>query len=191
MAAPLNLERFLGGFAYFIEAGTTVDAQVVSATIKPDVSPLTNWSDRSLGSILSLSHEPKFEDDPFKKPAATGGWEEVPRKYVVADYLNMESREMGENLLRLELGLNAKIEEGTAQTPFATTKRQIDGWLRLQARQETGQDLLILDVWVTLELTEGIKAEGKVTQPKFRFTVIKTVAGVAVAGNSVVFPAAV
>lgn len=191
MAAPTNLERFLGGFAYFVESGITVDGQVISATIKPDVDPLANWSSRSLGSILALKHEVKTKDNSYQKPSASGGWEEVPRKFVIQDFLDLESREMGEQLLRLEFGLNAIIAEGTAQTPFADTDRRIEGWLRLQARQENGQDLAILDFWSTMELVSGIVADGKVTQPKFRFTVIKTVSGTAVAGNSVVFPATV
>lgn len=191
MSTPINIERFLGGFAWFVESGITVDAQTISPLIKPDVTPLSNWSDRSLGSILDLKHATKDKDNSFGRPAASGGWEEVPRKFVIQDFLDLKSREMGEQLLRLEFGLNATIVEGTAQTPFASTDRRIEGWLRLQARQETGQDLLILDFWSTLELTGGIVADGKVTEPAFRFTVVKTYNGALIAGNSIVFPATV
>ena len=188
MSAPLNLERFLGGFAWFIEAGLTVDAQTISPLIKPDTVPLTNWTDRSLGDILSLKLGNKSEDRSFKRPGTSGGWEIVPRTVVMQDYLELKSRQMGEQLLRLQFGLEARIVEGTAQTPFANTERRIEGWLRLQSREESGLDLLILDVWVSLELTGGIVADGKVSEPEFRLTVIKSSNGVAIAGNSIVFP---
>lgn len=188
MSAPINIERFLGGFAWFIESGTTVDAITVSPTAKPDVMPLTNWTDHSLGSILSLVLGNEETDLSFSAPSATGGWEKRPRKVVTQDYLDMKSREMGELLLRLQFGLGP-IVEGTAQTPFASTARYLDGWLRLQAREEPGTDLLILDTWARMELKKGIIADGKVTEPEFRMTVIKTYNGAAIAGNSIVFPA--
>jgi hypothetical protein len=188
MSAPLNVERFLGGFAWFIESGLTVDAQTITPLIKPDVTPLTNWTDRSLGDILSLKLENKNEDRSYKRPSTTGGWEIVPRTVVMQDSLALKSRQMGEQLLRLQFGLVGTIAEGTAQTPFANTDRRIEGWLRLQSREESGLDLMILDSWVSMELTGGIVADGKVSEPEFRLTVIKSYAGAAIAGNSIVFP---
>ncbi len=188
MSTPANLERFLGGFAYFVESGITVDAQTISPLIKPDMVPATNWNTRSLGTILEIKHGTKDKDNSYSRPSAAGGWEEVPRKFVIADHLDMKTREMGEQLLRLECGLTGAITEGTAQTPYAKTDRRIEGWLRLQARQDTGQDLLIMDVWASMELTEGLAAAGKVSEPKMRFSVIKTYNNAVIAGNSIVFP---
>lgn len=190
MSAPINIERFLGGFAWFVEKGLTVDAQVVSHLIKPDVTPATNWTDHSLGSILSLVLDSETTDRSYMAPSVSGGWEKRQRGIVMRDFIQMKSREMGELLLRLQFGLNAVIVEDAAQTPFASTDRRIEGWLRLQTREEAGTDLMILDFWAELSLKKGIVADGKVTEPEFEFTVIKTVAGAAVAGNSIVFPAA-
>jgi hypothetical protein len=189
MSAPLTIERFLGGFAWFIEKGLTVDAQTVSHLIKPDMVPATNWTDRSLGDILSLKPGNKPEDRTYSRPSVFGGWEDVPKTVIKSDFFDLKSRQMGEQLLRLQFGLTGIIVDGVAQTPFAASTRSIDGWLRLQARQETGVDMVILDFWSTMELTAGISADGKVTEPELRFTVIKAVGGVAVAGNSIVFPA--
>jgi hypothetical protein len=188
MSAPLNLERFIGGFAWFIEAGLTVDAQTITPLIKPDVTPLTNWTDRSLGDILSLKLESKSEDRSYKRPSTGGGWEIVPRTVIMQDSIAMKSRQMGEQLLRLQFGLETTIVEGTAQTPFANSERRIEGWLRLQSREESGMDLMILDAWTNMELTGGIVADGKVSEPEFRLTIIKSYAGVSLAGNSIVFP---
>lgn len=190
MSVPILAERFLGGFAWFVEKGTTVDAQTVSHLIKPDMVPATNWTDRSLGDILSLKPGNVSEDRSFGRPSIFGGWETVPKSFVKTDYLDLKSRQMGELLLRLQFGLTSPIVEGTAQTPFAKSDRRIEGWLRLQTRQEDGTDMIILDGWGTLELTAGISADGKVSEPEVRFTVIKAVNGVAVAGNSIVFPVA-
>ncbi len=190
MSAPLTVERFLGGFGWFVEKGITVDGQVVSHLIKPDVTPLTNWTDHYLEDILSMKLGNATEDRSYNRAATTGGWEKVPRTVVMQDFIDLKTRQMGEQLLRLQFGLNAPIAEDAAQTPFASSDRRIEGWLRLQTREEAGTDLLILDAWGSLELTGGIVADGKVTEPEFRFTVIKSVGGVGVAGNSIVFPTA-
>lgn len=191
MSAPILTERFLGGFAYFLEAGKTVDGSAISATYKPDATPATNWTDGYLGTIISLSLDSDTEDRSFMAPSPSGPWEKKPRKVVLADYLNLKTREMGEQLLRLQFGLTDAIVEGTAQTPFNKSDRRIEGWLKLHARHEDGQDMAIVDLWCSMELTGGIKADGKVTEPEFRLTVIKAVDGTAVAGNSIVFPATV
>jgi hypothetical protein len=189
MSAPALLERLIGKFAYFIPAGSVVDTLTVSATVKPDASPTTNWTDYFLGSVISAKHDPEIEDNSFKKASASGGFEKVSRKKVIADVITLKTREMGEPQLRLQFGLGAAIVEGTAQTPFAATDRRIDGWLKVHYRQEDGTDMAIMDVWASMELASGLTADGKTTEPELRFTVIKSVDGVAVAGNSVVFPA--
>ncbi|RYD38764.1 MAG: hypothetical protein EOP87_00930 [Verrucomicrobiaceae bacterium] len=190
MSAPLLLERLIGCFAYFIPGGTLVDALTVSATVKPDIVPLDNWTAYNLGSILTYRHVPEIEDNSFKKASPSGGWEKAIRKKVVSDALLLKTREMGEPQLRLEFGLLSAIVEGTAQSPFANTARQIDGWLKVHYRQEDGTDMSLMDMWCTMELVNGLTAEGKTAEPELSFTHIKSVGGVAVAGNTIVFPVA-
>lgn len=189
MSAPTLQELFLGSFAYLIPLGVTVDSAVVSATAKPDATPTTNWTDYTLGSVMSFVPGVVTEDRSFSRPSVNGGWEKVPRTVVIQDFIDLKTREMGELLLRLQFGLAGPIVLGTAQTIFGTNVRSFDAWLKFHVRKEAGADLSIGDVLVTVELKKGFTADGKVSEPEFRCTVIKAVAGVAVAGNSIVFPA--
>ena len=91
--------------------------------------------------------------------------------------------------MRLQFGLASAIELGTAQTPFATSERKVTAWLKFHSRKENGLDLCIGDVLCDIELTAGIKGDDNVTEPEFRCSVLTTYAGVAVAGNTIVFPA--
>jgi hypothetical protein len=189
MSAPALLERLIGKFAYFIPVGSVVDTLTISHTVKPDASPTTNWTDFFLGSVTAAKHDVETEDNSYKKASPNGGFEKVERLKVISDSITMKTREMGEPQLRLEHGLSAVIVEGEAQTPFASTDRKIEGWLKVHDRQEDGTDLSIMDVWCSMRLVNGLTADGKTTEPEMRFTVIKSVNGVAVAGNTIVFPA--
>ena len=189
MSAPALLERFIGSFAYLIPLGVTVDGAVVSATVKPDITPLTNWTDYNIGSVLGFNPGAETEDRSYKKPNARGGWIKVPRTVAVADFVDLKTREMGELLLRLQFGLTDAIVEGTAQTIFGNSVRTIQAWAKFHLRQEDGTDLCIGDMLCYVELKKGIVGDGKVTEPEFRLTCIPEVDGVLVAGNSIVFPA--
>lgn len=190
MAKPTLEELFLGSFAFVIPLGVTVDGSVVSATSKPDGVPTSNWTDYSIGPVLSFVPDKKEQDNTVMIPSAFGGWEESPRKRVISDFIDLKTREMGELLLRLQFGLAAEIALGTAQTIFGTSTRSVDAWLKFHLRKETGLDLSIGDALVRVELKKGLVADGKVSEPEFRCTVLKTYNGAAVTGNTIVFPAA-
>lgn len=188
MAAPSLQELYLGSFCYFIPLGVTVDSAVVSATAKPDGSPSTNWTDYNLGTVLSFAPGVETKDRSYFGPDASGGWSKRNKTTVVQDFMDIRTREMGELLMRLQFGLTGAIVLGTAQTPFAASERKVTGWLKFHSRKENGLDLCIADVLCDVELTGGIKGEDSVTEPEFRCVVLKTYGGVAVAGNTIVFP---
>jgi hypothetical protein len=185
MAAPTLQEIILGGFAYFIPAGVSS----ASPTSKPTSSPLTAWTDNPLGTVLNFKFGNEAIDSPFMRPLPFGGHEKVNRSFVVQDFLMLQTREMGELVHRLQHGLAAVIAEGTAQTPGLAKDRKIEGWLRLQGRNLTGFDRFVLDWWAECRLEGENVFDEKVVTPTLRFTMIKAVAGVAVAGNSTNFPA--
>lgn len=184
MAAPTLQEILMGGFAFFIESGTVG----ASATAKPSMDPASNWTDASLGNIMNFQFGVEEVDLSFNKVLPSGIWVKQNRKMVVQDYVDIEAREMNELVWRLQHGVAAKIAEGTAQTPGAVSDRKVDGWLRLQGRVLGGYDRFIQDWWAECRLVAGSVADGKVSQPKLRFTQIKAVAGVMVAGDSTNFP---
>lgn len=189
MAAPTLQEILLGGFAYFIENGLTVDAQTVSATVKPDTAPTTNWTDGSIGNVLDFKFGNAKIDSPFLRVLPMGGRELVNRSFTTQDFVTIKAREMGELAWRLQMGLAAKIAEATAQTPGLQLDRKVEGWLRLQGRALGGFDRFIMDWWCEVRLEGDNVFDEKVVTPSLRFTLIKAVSGVAVAGNSCNFPA--
>lgn len=184
MAKPTLTEILLGGFAYFVESGLTVDAQTVSSTVKPDVDPATNWTNATLGDIVNFRFGDEKVDLPYMKPLASGGYEKINRAHVVQDYVLLKTRQMGELVHRLQHGLAAAIATGTAQTPGLALDRKVLGWLRIQGRQLGGTDRFIMDWWCEARLEETAEFNNSVIEPVLRFTQIK---GVAL--NSINFPA--
>ncbi|MCU0751421.1 MAG: hypothetical protein MUF86_11375 [Akkermansiaceae bacterium] len=185
MAAPTLQEILLGGYAFFIPSGVSS----ASATSKPSSSPLTPWTDGTLGTVLNFKFGNEELDSSFLRPLPFGGHEKVNRKFVVQDFVMIQTREMSELVHRLQHGLSAAINEGTAQTPGLAKDRKIEGWLRLQGRALGGFDRFILDWWSECRLEGENVFDEKVVTPTLRFTMIKVVANVAVAGNSTNFPA--
>lgn len=183
MAKPTLAEILIGGFAYFVESGTTVDTQTVSSTVKPDVDPTTNWTASTLGDILNFKFGDEKVDMSYQRPLSSGGYEKVNRSHVVQDFVTIKTRQMGELVARLQHGLSAEIATGTAQTPGLTLDRKVLGWLRIQGRQLGGGDRFIMDWWCEARLEETGEFNNQVVEPVLRFTQIK-----GVAGNSVNYP---
>lgn len=184
MAKPSLTELVIGGFAYFVESGKTVDSQTVSSTVKPDTDPATNWTDSTLGTILNFKLGTESIDASYLAPLASGGYGKINRKLVTQDFITLKTREMGELVHRLQMGLTAEIAKGTAQTPGLATERKVLGWLRIQGRQLDGTDRFIVDGWCEATLEETGEFNDKVVEPVLRFTFVK-----GVAGNSINFPA--
>jgi len=181
-------ERLIGLFAYFVENGTTVDAQTVSATVVPDASPTTNWL--RLGTILpGAAFGLQEEDDSYLSPSPSGGFERIDRMNVMQDFITLQTREMSGIVDRLQMGLNSAIVEGTPQSPHVSKDRKITGWLLLQARQVggngNGTDDFRLLWWADIRLGEQPRYENRVVSPTLK--VIKRANTL----NSINFPAAV
>jgi len=184
MSAPSLQEMFVGGFAFFIENGVSS----ASPTSKPTSSPLTAWTDATLGNVLDFKYGNDKIDAPWLRVLPSGGREKVNRSFVTQDWVVLKTRVMGELVWRLQMGVTAKIAEGTAQTPGLQLDRKIEGWLRLQGRVLGGYDRFLHDWWCECRLDGENTFDEKVVTPSLRFTMIKAVAGVAVAGNSVNWP---
>ncbi|MDP3850097.1 MAG: hypothetical protein Q8Q59_06325 [Luteolibacter sp.] len=184
MAKPTLQEIFVGGFAYFIENGVSG----ASATSKPASEPLTPWTDGTLGTVLDFKYGNQKIDSNYLKPLPQGGRELVNRSFVTQDFVTIKTREMSEIVHRLQMGVKNVIAEGTPQTPGLEQDRKIEGWLRLQGRVLGGFDRFLHDWWCEVRLEGENVFDEKVVTPSLRFTMIKAVAGVAVAGNSVNWP---
>lgn len=183
MASPSLREILIGGYAFFIPSGESVDGQTVSSVIKPDVSPATNWTAYSLGNILDFYQDTEESDQSFLAVTPNGGYAKRERGYVIADHYHLKTRQVSEPVWRLSKGFTAKIDEGTAQTPGAAVLRFLTGWLRVQGRQLGGYDQFIEDWWCEMRLKEPLKYSPAVSAPSLRFTLSQSVGG-----NSSNFP---
>jgi hypothetical protein len=164
-------ERLIGLFAFFVENGTTVDAQTVSSTVVPDASPTSNWL--SLGTVLpGAAFGLEEEDDSYLAPSEAGGFEKVDRKNVMQDFLSLQTRQMSGIVDRLQMGLASVIVEGTPQSPHVQKDRKVTGWLLIQARQVGGNgdgtDDYRLLWWCDLRLGDQPKYDNKVVSPTLK-----------------------
>lgn len=167
----MKLEKLtIGNFLSFVEAGETIDGVTVSAAAFPDNDPPENWP--SLGAISETDFEAEVETDTDYIASLSGGYIKEDDERVLSDYIKFKSRDMSELVWRLQLGLRDKITNGTAQTPFASKVRFIDGWLRVQAKAQDGLDRVVMNVWGRLRLDENPKYSKDPTKPGLKFQVL-------------------
>jgi hypothetical protein len=177
-------------FAFFLESGITVDGSAVSHLNKPDAVPLGNWTDGGLGNILEFKFAPKISEVSRMTPTASGVWEDQPIRRVMSHAIVLKTRMMGEYVRRLEHAVAAKIVRGVAQAHGTVSDPAIYGWLRAQLIRESTGTLEVFDWWSKMTLDSANTFNEQTPTPSLRFTRISTVAGVAVTGNTVVWPEA-
>lgn len=174
MANPI-VERILaGGFAFFLEAGTTVDSITVAAETvanppagKPDTTPTTNWT--ALGDVESAKFSTVTAEEKYLVPVAYGGYDEQIEKRVIADLLEIKIQQANEFVHRLASGAASVITQGTAQAAHTVRDRKLTGWLRLQARRQAGTDLFVLDWWAEMRLKDVPEISDKTWRPVLEF----------------------
>lgn len=169
----LTLRPILGAFAYFLRAGDTVDSITVAAETvaspaagKPDNNPTTNWA--SLGVIKGAEVAVEEKKFPYMEPVASGGYQQREQSQVVAEYWNIDLEGMTDIAFELMFGLT-KITKGTAQIPGNVLDRKVEGWLKLQARQTSGTDLFLADIWCEVRMTKMPKIEQSPVLASLRF----------------------
>jgi hypothetical protein len=179
MFRNLTDTQVLGGLAFCLLAGESVDGQTVSATIKPDTSPDTNW--KQLGCIKNVGFEKKEQAYTTSCPGEAGGYEDDTTTFVTEDMIILESDHMNDIVHQLQYGLTAPPTPGTEQAIFAKANRELYGWLKLQARKLDGSDLLLMDVWCKITLRTGYKFQNGLTANALSFKALKS------AGNGILF----
>lgn len=163
-------KELLSGFLFFVEAGETVDTQVISATIKPDNSPTTNWTDRPDQTKIEIEHTYIVEEDMV--PSAQGGFVSQETRYRTGSKISFTDRNISEQWERMSYGLKTKIAATTAQLPFAAQDNAIFGWLKIQQLNQEGTTRIICDVWGKLILSgNSTVADVNTTKPQFVFQV--------------------
>ena len=173
MAYAFKEELLLGAFVYFLENGTTVDAETVAIDNLPDDVPTTNWTGKELGCIERVKKTKQTKESPRSKPKATGGYNQNPKVITTGWKIEMTTSEYNELIHRLGLGAPAAITDGTAFTPFGLGgDDKIEGWLRIEAKDENGVTKINLIEWVELRLTEIPEWQNEYGKPVLQFTVL-------------------
>lgn len=173
-------DRLIGGFAYFVEEGVSVDGSAVSASYLPDNTPTDNWP--SAGKILNVTPSKEEVADSVNCPRAAGGWGKEDRMIVLADYLDFELKSFNEWVHRMQWGLASAIALDTAYAPFATVDRRIRGGMLLQGRHEGGTDLVRASVYCEARLTTAPSWSPNYGKPVLRVQILESTQ------NSIVFP---
>lgn len=165
-------ELLLGAFAFFIPDGTTVDGSPAARDSLPDDVPTTNWTDYALGPIERSKITQQVKESPRSVPRETGGYDETPRRIGTGWTIEMTTTEYLELIHRLQLGAPAAVADGVAFTPFQIGGDQkVDGWLRIESKDENGATKINLIDWVELRLTEIPEWTNEYGKPVLQFTV--------------------
>lgn len=165
-------ELLLGAFVFFIPNGVTVDAETVAIDNLPDDSPATNWTDKAIGCIERVKINKSVKESARSCPRETGGYDETPRRITTGWVIEMTTSEYNELIHRLSLGAPAAIADGTAFTPFQIGgDDKIAGWLRIEAKDETGATKINIIDWVELRLTDIPEWSNEYGKPVLQFTV--------------------
>lgn len=168
-----NLQKtMLGATAFFIEKGVTVDtdpAVEVAVDAKPTNDPVTNW--RTLGCVVDMTPYRQTEEDTPIKCFNGQRYTQERTTVVLEDGYDLTLRDHAEPIYRLLLGLDAEVVNTTPVVPFQKNIREIEGWLKLQARNVNADgDVWVMDLWCKMELIELPTYNDKTVLPKLRFT---------------------
>lgn len=173
MSKPAVERLLLGAFAYFLESGTTVDGTIVAAETvvspaagKPDATPTTNWT--ALGDVEMAKFSTVEAEEKYLVPSSAGGYDERVEKRVIADLLDLKLHQGNEFTARLMAG-TGELTLGTAVAAHSVRDRYVEGWLRVQARKQSGSDLFLLDWWCQMRLKEIPEISDKVQRPVLEF----------------------
>lgn len=171
----LSTRLFAGAIVYFSE--------YASGTSDSSTKPAANSSAwKEVGLVQRLKHMPDQLTEPYSEMTANG-WRNLKDVYTLADVFELTTREVSELFHRLDMGTSTALEAGTAQAPFAKSDRKVLGWIKLQHRQHSGTDRVILDAYCEVRLKTAPDIEKKTVEPIFELYVLTS------ALNALVIPA--
>lgn len=171
MAKAFNLqETLLGSTLFFVEEGVAIEGgeTLVSKSALPDDTPGTDW--QTFGCANNLTPFRTTETDTPRICFDGNRYRTTVREIVTADGWEFEITDHVEPVWRLMLGLSAPIANDTPVEVFANNVREINGYLKFQARNVHSQgDVFVMDVWGKLTLAELPTYADKTVHPKLRF----------------------
>lgn len=195
MSAPSTDSLALAGFTFFIPDGSSVDGQTTSESVYPDNNPTTNWTAYTLGDVLKHKWGKKKVSDPYLAPLANGDFIEMQRENVISEWVDVMYRQTHEIFQRLQYGLAAAINVGTAQGIGEKSDAFVNGWLLEQqvvsGGPNAGASRVILRMRAQVRQVDDVEYEGpKVSGTSLRFYKIpvkESGINTLSSGNSIVF----
>lgn len=157
MSAIPPYDGSIVGLSFFIEDGTVISGQTISASVEPADAA---FADYSMGDVLEFNPDSKVVSRTRLIGQTDGEWYEQQREKTVSEFADMVTADMRDFFFRLQYGLPSKIELGTAQVPGGNSDRKITGWWLFQARAEGGVDLWIHKWRCEMRLNTKAKFKG-------------------------------
>lgn len=174
MAKEFNLQEVLmGATLFFVEEGTLIEggATPVSKLALPDDTPGTDW--QTFGCTNDLTPFQTTETDTPRKCFDGNRFRTTIKTIVTNEGWEFTINDHIEPVWRMMLGLSAPIADDTPVPVYATAIREINGYLKFQARNVHSQgDVFVMDIWGKLTLAELPTYADKTVLPKLRFEVM-------------------
>jgi hypothetical protein len=156
---------FAGAIVYFA-------AEVASTSDISTKPAYNNAAWKELFAVQSFKHKPvkvSSEDD----IVTAEGWGQEINEFTVADDFEITSKRATDLFRQLQMGLSGAITHGTAQSPFVTSNRRLQGWIKIQERKHTGTDHSLLDAWIEIRVMETPDIKKGVQEFKFACRVLR------------------
>lgn len=170
MAKPVRLRREYSNCRfYFIPVGEVVDSVTISRNTWVDAAPLTNWTDYNIPEIEKCAPLHTVEEEPFKIPAESGGYDIDTEEQVTKRLWEMMTARSNNYFKRLEHALSANPTVDNAQTPGVRNDNFIIGVGLGEFQNKDGSMIERWQLWGKLRL-KGIPAiEAKTRMWTFTF----------------------
>lgn len=140
-------DLILGGHLFCAREGETIDSVVMSATVKPDTTPESNWTtSHTIGCVSAFEMRPTVETQELRCPSP--GKYKTRQKRVISSSLEMafQIQEFGKLEFELLMNSDVKIPSGGAFIPDGLTDL-VRGWWKFQSYDSDDTNILNFDVW--------------------------------------------
>ncbi len=159
-----DLTRLVAGnFCWFVRGGTTVDGGVVSATVKPDNNPESNWT--SMGCIEAMSVDnPKNLWEP--ECPTVNGYETDAVHTLKKDLIfTITYNEISNVFWEMLLNTNGPVPDaGTTGFVPNDSSGLTEGWWKFQIYDTIGGLIkTTLDLWGTGSINTGTNLDNQGT----------------------------
>ena len=169
MSLTLKRRELLSARAFFIPAGTVVDAVTVATAAWPDNDPATNYTNFEFEDIESIEEAIEVETESRLLGRPSGGYQNETEHHIRGMSWTATTVKTNSLVKRLHHQLAAAAVASTAQAPGVMAKPQIDGVFLLELRNTDGAIAERTQVWARLTLASPGAIGPQTRQVQVRF----------------------